>query len=316
MPYDEARSLEPMDLSSAEPWRQTLAGDDGAFCRVRSGHVDCWGRGYGTSTTVAEIGDALEVFVWDEHGCVFRRGGRLSCWRTSLGRPGELSFLPTRLLRGAIDWEHGGTEGCAIGAEGVLRCYVLCDDIDRCGRFELQPWSPGDVALVAVGRQCPCVMSRAGVVSCAGYNCEEWTGFDGAAPHVLQGLSGTLLFRGHFEYCTSRGDGRLLCRGGGLVKPAAPNRREATRTTTVIVPLPPQMSPPVRGVRISDWVYLIHRDGELSRRLFDGRFERVDDLPGPVRQVVGDAVGMCLELFDGRVFCKPSDQGSDYLEMR
>ncbi len=313
--FEEARRLPPMDLSDMSPWRTTLAAGWRGFCRVRQESVECWGAAYGSRPRRIEgIDEALEIVVRGARGCALRRGGRLTCWvGDGAIEPGERPLalpLIERSLPGAVDWE----ESCAIDAEGRARCFVLCDEDGRCfRRFEEQSWHPTEVAIASPHPQCGCVLTRSGALTCAGPWCEEWTGQDGARSHVLEGMSGTMLFHGLFEICVSRGDGRLLCRGGHTIAPGTPDRRNAIRTHTQVVPLPPGLSPPVRAVRLTDWMCLVHEEGELSCRHLWEPLEQVRDLPGPVRQLAGWGGTVCLELASGDVTCRA---GSLMLQLR
>lgn len=308
--FEQARRLPPMDLSGVSPWRQTLAAAGPAFCRVREGNVECWGGAYGASPRrIPGIDDALELVMSWSAGCAFRRGGRLTCWSSD----GSTVDHP---LPGAVDWEGS----CAIDAGGSARCFELCDEMGRCfRRFEELPLRLSDVAILSSHPQCTCALTRRGVLTCAGPECEEWSGHEGPHPHVVEGMSGTMLHHGFFEVCVGRDD-RLLCRGGHTVATDAPDRRNAIRTHTQIVPLPPGLSAPVRSVALPDWECLLHAEGELSCRHLWGPFQRVRHLPGPVRQIAGEGPHLCVELTGGEVRCRTgalrAQLGSERLESR
>ena len=112
----------------------------------------------------SSISDAVSVRSGDEHSCVLRAGGAVSCWGT-----GAQSYNPVFLLRPAVRLVVGDTHSCAQQIDGQLRCWNArgYEQTDlpaslRNGRFVLRQLS--------AGHQHSCGLSFSGGVRCWGDN--------------------------------------------------------------------------------------------------------------------------------------------------
>ncbi|MCY1013107.1 hypothetical protein OV079_47770 [Nannocystis pusilla] len=112
---------------------------------LRSGAVDCWGRGGSGElgdgnlrdsprpVRVVGLGDVIQLALGDQHSCALMRSGQVQCWGSNAagqlgdgaGRPGAQSARPTavRGLGDAAAIAAGPSHTCAVRKTGQVVCW-------------------------------------------------------------------------------------------------------------------------------------------------------------------------------------------------
>lgn len=119
-----------------------VAAGNGSTCAVlRAGSVACVGHGslqaqpqddLGAPQTLAGIADAMDVSIFDGHGCVLRAGGQVACWgRNGFGQLGVAASAGTQTTPVPVAGLPGPAKSvtvgygfsCALMVAGTVHCW-------------------------------------------------------------------------------------------------------------------------------------------------------------------------------------------------
>ena len=203
----------------------------------------CWGRNgrgqLGDSSTTDRlspvaaggISDAAGVSAGDEHTCVVRTGGTVSCWgrnnrdqlRTTGGDRGTAMAVPG--VSGATGISCGELHSCALLAGGTVFCWGDGSS-GQLGRTVSggRDWNamavPGvtDAAALSAGAMFTCAARTGGAVLCWGENGSGQLGndstTDSTTPVTAMGASGMAgIDAGTDHVCARTMAGRVTCWG-------------------------------------------------------------------------------------------------------
>lgn len=227
-----------------------VAAGGGHSCAVLSnGRVECWGSngngqlGNGTiasvppygllvPTPVLSVGDAVAITTGEEHTCVLRSGGAVSCWGVNGNGGSTATSQPTPVanLSGATSISAGAYHTCAT-TSGAVQCWGD-NDIGQLGNgttASVPVTTPvtvagltGVIAIAAGGyfEGHTCALLGDGTVRCWGDNGNGQLGngttTNSATPVTVTGLSGaTAIEAGGEAACALVGGagGTLECWG-------------------------------------------------------------------------------------------------------
>jgi alpha-tubulin suppressor-like RCC1 family protein len=226
----------------------SLGGDFGCGLRI-DGTVMCWGYqgsggrlGDGTPTSqsapvlVKDINDAKAVAVGDEHACVVRGAGAVSCWGHNDSRQlgdgttkNSVTPVPVVSLTDATQLALGGGFSCALQKAGTVSCWGD-DALGQLGDNMMTPRSAPSPVMgvmaatqIAASYESACALVQSGDVYCWGHN--EYGETGGAnppdkvlVPTKVAGLSGIASISSGADshhFCATTTAGAVKCWGHG-----------------------------------------------------------------------------------------------------
>lgn len=238
---------EPVGPSGIYSAVDISAGGANSCAVLDDGTARCWGFGgwrIGSGTmpftsapsplTVAGLIDATSIDTGQNHTCVVRTGGKVSCWGADDGNQGVLgqsvflgSNVPLEIadLDGVVEVAAGGRHSCALLADGSVRCWgandrgQLGDGSSTAKSFEPVPVvGLQDAVAITAGGEHSCALLADGTARCWGANAYGQLG-DGSrqlsrSPVEVAGLSGlTDVDGGDRSTCAATSDGSAWCWG-------------------------------------------------------------------------------------------------------
>lgn len=120
---------------------RVAAGNDSTCAVLRAGSVACVGEGSllagtqddpGTPQMLPDITDAVDVSIFDGHGCVLRSGGQVACWgRNGFGQLGIAASAGTQTTPAHVAGLPGPAKAvaagygfsCALMVAGTVHCW-------------------------------------------------------------------------------------------------------------------------------------------------------------------------------------------------
>lgn len=238
-------------------------------CAVqRDGSVGCWGDnrfgqlGDGSTDSsgselrpVLGVEGARRIAAGVDFSCAIAAGAEVRCWgfnlvgqagnQQTLGLAAALDAVPD--LPPALDVAAGKDHACAVGADGLVRCWGA-NDLGQLGdgtrQQRLRPVAVrgiDDARQVAAGAGFTCALDRHGDVRCWGSNAFGQLGDGTRSDRVEPGppsLTGVeRLAAGLARTCAVRDDGSVWCwgaAGGASVEVAAAYDATPTRVPGVV----------------------------------------------------------------------------------
>lgn len=241
--------------------------------RLRTGAVRCWGYnfrgalGLGTRMDVAYFAAqgtvplgalrADDLAAGANHSCVVRSDNGVSCWGDDrLGQCGQatpagaqLSPVAVALAGGATTVAGGAEHTCALGTDGVVRCWGH-NQVGQCGQATGEFVTPGPavggpagvVNGLAVGGLHGCAWVAGGSMRCWGANHRGQLGLDpGMVPFSARAqplaLSAVAQVAAGLEHTCALAASGLHCWGNGLRgQTGAADFRDRSAPAAVAVP--------------------------------------------------------------------------------
>ncbi|MEO7254104.1 MAG: Ig-like domain repeat protein [Casimicrobium sp.] len=229
--------------------RALAAGSNHTCATTAPGGVMCWGdNSYGQLGDGSTSGRTIPVTVsglsasvialaaGSNHTCALLSTGAMQCWgNNSLGQLGTGSTSPSTHLSpvsvsalpaGIVTIAAGGSNTCALGAAGGVKCWGAARVGDGTTTSRSTPTDvlglSSGVASISTGSGHSCALITGGAVQCWGGNGSGQLG-DGttavrAVPTPVFGLGGTVLrvVAGPGTSCAILASGGLKCWGSGI----------------------------------------------------------------------------------------------------
>ncbi len=210
---------------------EVACGEWFSCARLRTGGVRCWGA-FASPEAVGRIDDAVSLSASDAEACVLRRSAAVQCWpggelvSSRLSPDAKPGQVTTVVADGATQVSLGSIHGCALVADGAVKCFGE-NFTGQCAA----PTEKGFVG-VAAGGSHSCAWKADGSAVCWGNNEYGATGDEVLSrshpPMRVSGLKDVKSMSvGPGYSCAIRRDGQVWCWGNnsfgqrGVVEGAA-----------------------------------------------------------------------------------------------